>query len=1106
MQAALRLWNADAGSNVSLAYDGTTSVAPRGRRLDGNNSITFEDPHDEIEGSYAPSEGGTLAVAWTWSNCGASHSVGGLRARDIPEANITTQDGFRNYLRQFDSRTAERSFQNVIAHELGHALGIGHPCEPDESGCNPSHADWGAMMWPNNDPNRDLGTALHSDDRDAVRRLYPAGTDSRSPDLVVESPRSTETSLAPRGAFRFAATVRNSGDSPSEATTLRYYRSSDSRITTSDTLIGTDPVSALSASGTDRQNIGQRAPSTPGTYYYGACVDSVSGEADTTNNCSSSVRVTVAGPLAPDLVVESPRSTEASVVPRGAFRFAATVRNSGDSPSEATTLRYYRSSDSRITTSDTLIGTDPVSALSASGTDRQNIGQRAPSTPGTYYYGACVDSVSGEVDTTNNCSSGVPISVLGATSSCSGDTCLLQGERFRVKARYSKAGAPSESAGAVEAALAGSAGLFSGESNGPELLVRIVNQCRATGYWAVSAGVASDADFSVAVRHVETNELKWFRTRDRQSIVDTEAFACTTGDDRAAPAAPGDSADGVACSGETCLLQEDLFRVKSWYARDGGSSRAADAIAVDLGESAGLFAFDSGNPELLIRIADTCSSGGYWTVFAGTASDADFRVAVRDTETNELKWFRSQGGQSVADAEAFPCVGGTGFDLAPSNSRPDEITYAQGRFYVVDGLDDKVYAYRGSDGRQDAAADFDLAPGNTSPEGIAYAQDRLYVVDYVDARAYAYRASDGRYDSLADFDLAPDNSWPRGVTYAEDRFYVVDYSDEKAYAYRVSDGRHDPAADFDLVPDNSWPEGIAYAPQGRFYVVDYLDDKVYAYRVSDGRHDPAADFDLASDNSSPEGITYAAGKLFVIDSSDDRVYAYSLDGSGGGATDDHGDTFADATVVAVPSTTAGELEEGGDHDYFRLTVSQSTTLTVETTGSTDTYGTLFDSTGASLESDDDAGDRTNFRIERAVGTGTYYVRVRGFSRTTTGAYVLRVRTSGGGGDAISLDITTCRGSEVSSGTWNVTIGGNVRANQSLRNVTATGNVQPGTRRVGSQFLGNFAVNQTKSFSITGTVSGLAPTRCEVSVRGTRDNAHSDVLRLSVPLERKEQEP
>ena len=38
------------------------------------------------------------------------------------------------------------------------------------------------------------------------------------------------------------------------------------------------------------------APSTAGTYYYGACVDALADESDTTNNCSPSVQVDVSEP------------------------------------------------------------------------------------------------------------------------------------------------------------------------------------------------------------------------------------------------------------------------------------------------------------------------------------------------------------------------------------------------------------------------------------------------------------------------------------------------------------------------------------------------------------------------------------------------------------------------------------------------------------------------------------------------------------------------------------------------------------------------------------------------------------------------------------------
>ena len=49
------------------------------------------------------------------------------------------------------------------------------------------------------------------------------------------------------------------------------------------------------------------APATAGAYHYGACVDAVTDESDTTNNCSSSVKVTVAAPEpAPETGVNQP--------------------------------------------------------------------------------------------------------------------------------------------------------------------------------------------------------------------------------------------------------------------------------------------------------------------------------------------------------------------------------------------------------------------------------------------------------------------------------------------------------------------------------------------------------------------------------------------------------------------------------------------------------------------------------------------------------------------------------------------------------------------------------------------------------------------------------
>ena len=52
-----------------------------------------------------------------------------------------------------------------------------------------------------------------------------------------------------------------------------------------------------------------------------------------------------------------------------------------------------------------------VGTLAAGASSNVSISITVPSTAGTYYYGACVDPVAGEVQTANNCSSGVRVAV-----------------------------------------------------------------------------------------------------------------------------------------------------------------------------------------------------------------------------------------------------------------------------------------------------------------------------------------------------------------------------------------------------------------------------------------------------------------------------------------------------------------------------------------------------------------------------------------------------------------------------------------------------------------------------------------------------------------------
>ena len=126
-----------------------------------------------------------------------------------------------------------------------------------------------------------------------------AETDSTSseegPDLIVQSPSVSDSMLTPEQAFTLHANVHNQGDEQAVATMLHYYRSNNSTITSSDTEVGADEIGALDASDSSAVSIELIAPTSggPGVYFYGACVDSVSGESNTDNNCSSAVRITV---------------------------------------------------------------------------------------------------------------------------------------------------------------------------------------------------------------------------------------------------------------------------------------------------------------------------------------------------------------------------------------------------------------------------------------------------------------------------------------------------------------------------------------------------------------------------------------------------------------------------------------------------------------------------------------------------------------------------------------------------------------------------------------------------------------------------------------------
>lgn len=257
----------------------------------------------------------------------------------------------------------------------------------------------------------------------------------------------------------------------------------------------------------------------------------------------------------------------------------------------------------------------------------------------------------------------------------------------------------------------------------------------------------------------------------------------------------------------------------------------------------------------------------------GYVESGNYRYTCRDASGCTVKGQVLTRGKVVRTA----ALGERDFELAEANGSPAGLAYADGRFFVADVPDRKVYAYDAS-GQRLPTLDFDLAPDNRMPGGITVVADRFYVVDEGDffdmespRRVFVYDAT-GQYVPTAGFDLDRAIREPLGVAYDQERLLLADAWTNTVYAYRPS-GERDPDADFDLDPDNRSPRGIAYG-NGRFFVVDIVDDRVYAYRTN-GERDPDADFGLAGGNGLARGIAYGVGRFFVADSG--RVFAYPSD-------------------------------------------------------------------------------------------------------------------------------------------------------------------------------------------------------------------------------------
>lgn len=104
---------------------------------------------------------------------------------------------------------------------------------------------------------------------------------------------------------------------------------------------------------------------------------------------------------------------------------------------------------------------------------------------------------------------------------------------------------------------------------------------------------------------------------------------------------------------------------------------------------------------------------------------------------------------------------------------------------------------------------------------------------------------------------------------------------------------------------------------------------------------------------------------------------------------------ADKLTIDGPEIQ-GEISAGGERDRYTFTVATAGTYTIRTSGSTDTFVSLFGPNNESklIAEDDDSGPGNLSLLSQNLTPGRYFVRVRLFSASSTGPYGLSVRKGG----------------------------------------------------------------------------------------------------------------
>ena len=632
-QVAIAAWNANQGTNIQYRYDGTSSFQGGFSHSDGHNTLLTEDPNDDLPGSFvctAPGVGsGILAAGGTWIPQGAASPA------PIQEADIVTQDGVGCWFNHDPARA-----QQVMAHELGHSLGLGHSCGDSLSGSCDTAAKDDALMR-TTAHNDDRGAAIGDDDRAGILTLYPSGGGNGGGPPAAPS----ELAAAAQSSSSIALHWRDHGGNATAIDVeMRPPGGSYQQIRTLPGNATTTVAGNLAA--TTSYSFRVRAENGAGFSAY--------------SNAATATTGAVAAPPAPVELTATPAANGAIALGWQLEPGAVTAVNVDQSSPLGDFAR---------------IAQLPAGAVSyvASGL-----------TAGLPYTFRVKAQNAGGMSPPSNLASATA-AVGGGPLACApgaASLCLLS-TRFRVTAHWRNSVTGEHGSGQAIPSTDQTGMFWFFSPTNVELIVKVLDGRALNGFFWTFYGGLSDVEYWVTVADTHTGHAQTYLNPSgsicgaadvvslpandtagearRSPAAGVAPAAPAAGAAITAPAAPDDGATtapaAVLCAGEPgdlCLLGGRFQVAVSWRNTQNGTSGAG--TAVPLNDQTGLFwFFDAANVELVAKLVDGRAVNGKFWFFYGALSNVQYDVRVTDTSDGATRTYHNTAGNlcGVGDTSAF---------------------------------------------------------------------------------------------------------------------------------------------------------------------------------------------------------------------------------------------------------------------------------------------------------------------------------------------------------------------------------------------------------------------------------------------------------------------